>query len=81
MRSACFSPDGKFVVSGAGDNTIKLWNLEDQKEVFTLSGHSERVCSVCFSPDGKFIASGSDDMTIKVWNLQKQKEVSILSGH
>ena len=28
VRSAAFSPDGKRVVSGSGDKTIRIWDTE-----------------------------------------------------
>ena len=40
------TPDGKHVVSGSSDNTIKVWNLDTGKEERTLEGHSSYVTSV-----------------------------------
>ena len=28
VNSVAISSDGKYIVSGSGDNTIKIWNLE-----------------------------------------------------
>ncbi len=69
MCSVAFSPDGKRLVSGSGDKTIKLWDTATGKELLTLKGHSSTVFSVAFSPDGKRLASGSMDETIKVWDI------------
>ena len=33
VNSVAFSPDGKFVVSGAEDNLVKVWNVETGAEV------------------------------------------------
>ncbi|MBD1813658.1 AAA-like domain-containing protein [Microcoleus vaginatus DQ-U2] len=79
--SVALSPDGKTLASASTDNTIKLWNLQTQKEISTLRGHRDSVYSVAFSPDGKTLASASADNTIKLWNLQTQKEISTLRGH
>ena len=65
----CFSPDSKYLASGSYDNTIKVWNIEEKREEFTLNGHSSSVYSVSFSPDGKYLASGSGDNNIKVWSI------------
>ncbi|MBD2459261.1 ribosome assembly protein 4 [Nostoc sp. FACHB-87] len=86
--SVSFSPDGKTLASGSGDNTIKLWDISTGKLLKTLSGHSSSVYSVSFSPDGKTLASGSDDNTIKLWDVSTGKFLKTLpseryakSGH
>jgi WD40 repeat protein len=65
-----FSPDGRTLVSGSQDKTIKLWDLSSGKVLQTLEGHTESVWGVAFSPDGYTLASGSEDSTIKLWRLQ-----------
>ena len=79
--SVNFSPDGKTLVSGSWDKTIKLWNVETGKEIRTLKGHDELVRSVNFSPDGKTLVSGSLDKTIKLWNVETGEEIRTLKGH
>jgi WD40 repeat protein len=79
--SVAFSPDSKYLASGSIDKTVKLWRIESQKEVTTLIGHSDRVCSVAFSPDGKYLVSGSWDSMVKLWSVESQKEVTTLQGH
>jgi WD40 repeat protein len=68
--SVTFSPDGKYLASGSLDNTIRLWNFEQKKEVTMLQGHTDNVYCVAFSPDGKYLASGGCDKTIKLWRVQ-----------
>ena len=65
VSAIAFSPDGKQIASGSGDETIKLWDARTSDLQKTLAGHSNWVWAVAFSPDGKQIASGSDDKTIK----------------
>ncbi|WOB70533.1 hypothetical protein [Microcystis aeruginosa] len=81
VNSVSFSPDGKTLVSGSYDNTIKLWNVETGKEIRTLKGHDSYVLSVNFSPDGKTLVSGSEDNTIKLWNVETGQEIRTLKGH
>ncbi|GCA74180.1 protein TolB [Microcystis aeruginosa NIES-2520] len=81
VNSVNFSLDGKTLVSGSWDNTIKLWNVETGQEIRTLKGHDGLVFSVNFSPDGKTLVSGSWDKTIKLWNVETGQEIRTLKGH
>ena len=69
--SVAFSPDGKRIVSGSGDKTIKVWDAMSGQEMLTLNGHTGNVMSVAFSQDGKRIVSGSYDDTLKVWDATR----------
>jgi WD40 repeat protein len=48
-----FSPDGKQVVSGSGDKTVRLWDAVTGAVLQTLEGYSDLVTLVAFSPNGK----------------------------
>src|SRR5689334_25293202 len=61
--------------------TTLFRSLETDKEVRTLTGHSDYISSMSFSPDGKTLASGSYDYTVKLWNLETGKEIRTLTGH
>jgi eukaryotic-like serine/threonine-protein kinase len=81
VRSASFSPDGKRIVSGSTDNTLKIWDATSGQEILTLNGHTDGVTSVSFSPDGKRIVSGSGDKTLKIWDATSGQEILTLKGH
>ena len=51
VTSVAFSPDGKVVVSGSEDMTVRLWDAVTGMPLQTLDGHSSLVTSVAFSPD------------------------------
>ena len=59
VTSVAFSPDGKRIVSGSEDKTVKVWDADKGQEILTLKGHTGTVTSVAFSPDGKRIVTGS----------------------
>src|SRR5688500_10614778 len=61
---ASFSRDGKRLATASLDNTAKLWNVADGKELATLKGHGDGVAFVGFLPDGS-IATASLDSTLK----------------
>ncbi|KIO05784.1 hypothetical protein M404DRAFT_25077 [Pisolithus tinctorius Marx 270] len=69
VTSVAFSPDGKRIVSGSQDKTVRVWDAERGVQIGGhLEGHTDAVCSVAFSPDGKRIVSGSRDKTVRVWD-------------
>ncbi len=57
-----FSPDGKRLASVADDNTLKVWDLAQNKETASISGLHGNQNSVRFTADGKtIVALGSDN--------------------
>src|SRR5205823_6577682 len=78
--SVAFSPDGKRIVSGSFDQTVKVWDAQTGRQELTLRGHTQPVQSVIFTPDGKRIVSGSDDQTLKVWDTQTGQVERTLKG-
>jgi WD40 repeat protein len=79
--SVAFSPDGKQVVSGSRDETVRLWDTATGALLQTLKGHTDWVCSVAFSPDGKQVVSGSDDETVRLWDTATGALLQTLKGH
>jgi WD40 repeat protein len=72
VYSVAFTTDGKYIVSGSGDSTLKVWDSSTGKEIKSFggpAGHKNLVMSVSISPDGGLIASGGTDNTAKIWDF------------
>ncbi|MGI8504557.1 MAG: NB-ARC domain-containing protein, partial [Hassallia sp.] len=81
VKAIAFSVDGKYLVSGSQDSTLKVWDWQTGVEVRTIQGHTNSVDAIAFSVDGKYLVSGSADKTLKVWDWQAGVEVRTLTGH
>jgi WD40 repeat protein len=67
VRSAEFSADGKYILTACKDHLIRIWDIETQKVLQTLSGHDAEVTRASYL-DAQRIISSSYDCTVKIWN-------------
>ena len=81
ISSVAFSPDGKTVLSGSRDNTLRLWDGPSGKSLRVFKGHTNSVESVAFSPDGKTVLSGSLDNTLRLWDGPSGQSLQVFKGH
>ena len=79
--SVCVSADGRYIVSGSDDCTVRVWDAHTGTPLHTLVGHTGGVYSVCISRDGSTIASGSADKSVRVWDTGRWSVKHILYGH
>lgn len=80
VNGLAISPDGKLVVSGSSDKTVRLWDLETGQEIRQLL-QDAAVWSVTFNADGTLLAIGCQDKTIPLWEVASLQKRLTLSGH
>jgi FOG: WD40 repeat len=62
VNAVAFSPDNRWLASGAKDNVIKIWDLTNGNVLRTLYGHSSNINALAVSDDGQLLASGSGNV-------------------
>ena len=70
VYSACFSPDGRFIVSGSSDTTVRVWDANKGMQGANPLPQQRLVHSAHFSPNGREAIVVYRDGTIQTWDLQ-----------
>jgi WD40 repeat protein len=82
IYALAFTPDGKHVVTGSGDHTLKVWDSASGKEIKSYggpTGHQNLVLSVSLSRDGSLIASGGSDNKALLWDFPSSSSLRALA--
>jgi WD40 repeat protein len=92
VNAVALSADGKRLLSGGLDATIRLWSVETGKELRQIGGLKGSVWGLALSRDGKTAyfnvgmnlnanLAPATDFTIQVWDTEQDKIVRRLVGH
>jgi WD40 repeat protein len=81
VTAIAVSPDGRRIVSGGLDATVRIWEADTGKALREFPGHITPVTSVAFSPDGRWIASGGLDYKVRLWETDTGELLRELEGH
>lgn len=81
VRSLAVEPGNKWFASGAGDRTIKIWDLAAGSLLLTLTGHISTVRGLAVSPRHPYLFSCGEDKMVKCWDLETNKVIRHYHGH
>jgi RNA polymerase sigma factor (sigma-70 family) len=69
VRSLAWAPDGRTLISGSHDRTVRFWNMASGKELRRFD-EADMVMAVALSPDGKTLATTSFHSPNAKWNVR-----------
>ncbi|ETO11477.1 WD-40 repeat protein [Reticulomyxa filosa] len=78
---------GQFICSGSFDNTVRVWDVDNNKQIQSFNGHSNSVNCVKFSPyhhynnSSSIICSSSTDNTIRFWDIKHNQRLQTFNEH
>jgi hypothetical protein len=81
VTALALRPDGAQLASASFDQTIRFWNLGENRPEGTFTGHADFVYAVAYAPDGRALFSASKDRTIKRINSRTLKQERTYSDH
>jgi WD40 repeat protein len=80
VQTLRYSANGKLLLSGSHDNTVRVWDVASRKPLKILRGHAGRVSACAFGPDHSWVLSGSHDHLAKLWSIAGYEEVRVFQG-
>jgi WD40 repeat protein len=75
------TPDGKYLATASFDDTVKIWDAVELKELGTLEGHADDVYAVSFGPGPHLVATGCRDGAVRVYELPSGEILHTMRGH
>ncbi len=80
VLGVAFLPDGQRAVSCAFDGTIRLWDLDNGKQIEEIRGPRE-MHELALSPDGRRLVTAGFDQTVRLWDLEAGRELQCFFWH
>lgn len=81
VRALAMEPENQWFASGAGDRTIKIWDMATGTLKLTLTGHISCVRGLAVSPRHPYLFSCGEDKMVKCWDLETNKVIRHYHGH
>lgn len=79
LTRAALSADGRWLLTGGEDKTVRWWQVETGRCVRTFDGHRGMVTGVALSADGRFgVSAGGWDETVGLWQLPEPVEAPLM---
>jgi WD40 repeat protein len=81
ISALVFSRNGRILMSGSSDGSIKLWDLANLTLISTLPGHGWEISAIALDPQGYLLVSGSGDGLIQLWEPETDELIANLAQH
>jgi WD40 repeat protein len=75
-----YTPDGRMLISGSIDKTVRLWDATTGKPLRLMSAHKDAITAIAISPNGKLVASSSRSGVTRLSNVADGKTVAEFTG-
>ena len=80
VYSVAITSDGRHVVSGSEDKTLRMWELGSGRCVHTMKESRGAVWKIALTSESQYALTSSEEM-LRVWDLLSGSRVHNLIGH
>ena len=81
VDALAFTPNGRWLISGGHDFSVRLWDLSNGRQIRILGKHLREVNTVAVCPDSRCVVSGGNDQVLKLWELPSGRLLHTFVGH
>ena len=71
LQSVQLTPDEKYLITCAEDHTVKIWDFETEKELWTYYNPKPEIADCKISLDGKYLAVATPESVILIWEISE----------
>jgi WD40 repeat protein len=80
VRALAFTPDGKTILSGSKDRTVRWWDVESGREKQVTDREIGIVNCVAVAPDGEVAAAGGNSGVVALWGVERDRPAPAASA-
>lgn len=69
VRSVAFIADGRIILSGGRDGTLRLWHADTGQPLLVIAAHRDQIHAVASGPQQGFVATAGADGHVRLWDI------------
>jgi uncharacterized coiled-coil DUF342 family protein len=78
ILSLQFDDQDQTILGASNDQTARVWQLDNKKQLVRLKGHNDKVSAARFCERSTKVVTGSLDRTVKIWDWKTEKSLCTL---
>ena len=69
VRSVAFIADGRIILSGGRDGTLRLWHADTGQPLLVIAAHRDQIHAVASGPQQGLAATAGADGHVRLWDI------------